>query len=234
MIKLMYCVRRQPRLSPEDFQSHWQEHHVVAFGGPNNPYGRIHVSYPVIAGGLGPGEREPYDGLGVVWLDRPESVEEMMTSPNIGAALADEALFVDAERSGAILATEEVVVEPEGEGRVVLVECLRRSGGAEEFAAAWREHGAARRADWEEGLLQGYVQSHVLNDDGSSLAVLNDSGEDPERWDGIGMTYFDSVVIAKDYVEKRREALDNGGREIDAGNGIALLARRRTLKHLVR
>jgi uncharacterized protein (TIGR02118 family) len=92
MVKLVYCIRRKPGLSREDFLRYW--------AGVHGPIGaripglrRLVHSYALPA----PGDSRPrdFDGMAELWFDDLDAVAEARRSPEWAASTADESNFVD-------------------------------------------------------------------------------------------------------------------------------------------
>jgi hypothetical protein len=173
MIKLIYCLRRLPHLSLEEFQAHWLEHHSQ-FGRRAKGI-RRYVQYHTLANDpireamlqAGVSSVEPYDGVAIAWWDDLDALRTDMTeSPDIAAALEDENLFIDHNQSVAFLTREQVIVEPEGTVPYVLIECLRRNPDIDrkEYQKRWLHHAHIGRQARAMGLLMGYIQNHTLLD----------------------------------------------------------------------
>ena len=119
-MKIVYCLRRRPDISPEAFRHHWFEVH-----GPlvrsHQPVLRIvrYIQVHTEAGALTEklrafrGTAEPYDGVAEIWYESREALETLGRDPAARAAsrllLEDERRFVDFARS-VILAGEEQVL----------------------------------------------------------------------------------------------------------------------------
>lgn len=104
MIKAIYLIRRKPGLSSEDFHRYWREvHGAIAARIPGlRRYVQCH--------GVSVGEGEsPYDGAAEAWFDDLEAVRRAVASPEYAAARADEARFIDLQRT-ALIFTEEVPI----------------------------------------------------------------------------------------------------------------------------
>jgi hypothetical protein len=89
MVKVIYCIRRKPGMSQEEFHRYWREVH-----------GPIAKKIP----GL---RRYVHE----VWLDDIASLERLLGSPEYAAARADEANFIDLDRA-VFMVTEEHAVIP--------------------------------------------------------------------------------------------------------------------------
>ncbi|MBI3951665.1 MAG: EthD domain-containing protein [Acidobacteria bacterium] len=247
MIKMIYCLRRLPHLSLEEFQAHWLEHHSQF--GPRLKHARRYVQYHTLtndpiqeamaqaaASGV-----EPFDGFAVSWWDSLDGFKtEMEKSDVVAAALEDEKFFIDHKRSVACLTQEQVIVEPEGAVPYVLVECLRRRSELNRaaFQKAWLKHSEIGRRAHAQGGLQGYIQNHtLLEGDTIGLEGLEALGTAPETWDGVATAYFDSVAKFKALVASplaAEEAFEDERTFIDHKRSVNVLSRRHVFKDIVR
>ena len=122
MIKLVYCIRRNPDKTPEEFHRYWLETHgplvrsVAADIGAAR-YVQSHTAEPelnaLLANSRGSGE--PYDGITEVWWN---SVEEMAASMSTPAGqdaqrrlVDDEATFIDFANSTVFMTEEHTIFE---------------------------------------------------------------------------------------------------------------------------
>jgi len=116
MVKLVYCCRRRPELSLEDFQKRWFEVHgpLVRKLREQLPSMKRYVQSHLIAGEESETLRasrkaaEPYDGITEVWFDRLEDLGPS-TDAAVKASIAlleDEAEFLDLPRC-AVFVTQE-------------------------------------------------------------------------------------------------------------------------------
>jgi hypothetical protein len=116
MLKLVFCLRRRPELTPEEFRQLWSDHGRLAISLRQNlPQIKRYVQSHTIdtprneaLSSLRGGTIEPYDGITEAWIDdlgstglTPEQAEATMRQ-----LLADEARFLDHPRC-AIFLTEE-------------------------------------------------------------------------------------------------------------------------------
>jgi EthD domain len=247
MIKLLYCLRRRPELTLQEFQQHWAGHHS-RFGRASRQVLR-YVQYHALLddpirqalpqAGAGEEHPAPYDGMAAAWFQSPEALAQSMTSPDVAAALEDEKLFIDHSRSSAVLCDEHVIVEPEGEGPIVLVECLARRPDIDRrfFSERWLAHGHIGRKANELGLLQGYIQNHALPEDDARVHELEQLGTAEQGWDGIVTAYFHSVAVAKALFANplaSEESFEDEKQFIDHSKGQYMLARRHVVKDFVR
>ena len=122
MIKLVYCVRRLPRLSREEFQRYWRETHgpLVRTHAQTmriRRYIQVHTLDNPVNDILreSRGTLEPYDGVAELWWDSVEDMAVATATPEGQRAaqelLDDERRFIDLERSALWLAEEHGVVE---------------------------------------------------------------------------------------------------------------------------
>lgn len=107
MLKFVYCVHRQPRLSPEEFQRYWLENHgplVRSFATALKArrYIQSHtLDNPMLnqAAQQPRGTKAPYDGITEIWWDSIEDLAAALKTPEgqkANQTLAeDEARFCD-------------------------------------------------------------------------------------------------------------------------------------------
>jgi uncharacterized protein (TIGR02118 family) len=123
MLKLVYCVRRLPTMSPEEFRDYWLNNHgpLVKKHAPalrmkryvqshwlDNPELQASASVPR-------GIPNSYDGLTEVWWDSLEDMVAAAQSPEGQEAnrilAEDEARFVDCANSAIFISTEHTIFE---------------------------------------------------------------------------------------------------------------------------
>jgi len=116
MVKLVFCCRRRPELSPEQFRRTWLDRHgsLVRSLRTALPMMRRYVQSHTLEGPANEairasrGSREPYDGITEVWFD---SLEAMAGSSEATLAagkrlLEDERTFIDLANSSVFLTEE--------------------------------------------------------------------------------------------------------------------------------
>jgi uncharacterized protein (TIGR02118 family) len=121
MIKLVFCVRRLPSLSREEFQRYWREEHAALMKKHAASLGlRRYVQshtiedprFTVVAESRGSAGLE-FDGITEVWWDSKDALLASLATKAARAAgrelLADEARFIDMPNSP-IFVTEEIEV----------------------------------------------------------------------------------------------------------------------------
>lgn len=88
MIKFVYCVRRRPELSVEDFRKYWLEKHGPLVRSYANAlrakrYVQSHtLASPLNAAAQQPrGTKPPYDGITEVWWDSAEDLAKALSTP---------------------------------------------------------------------------------------------------------------------------------------------------------
>ena len=77
MLKLIYCLRRKPDLSVEEFQRYWREVHVPLVAERAELLGvkryiQAHTAMPEVIPALqqrNGGSPEPYDGVAEIWVE---------------------------------------------------------------------------------------------------------------------------------------------------------------------
>jgi uncharacterized protein (TIGR02118 family) len=115
MVKLVFCCRRKPEASVEDFQRYWLERHGPlvkslrdAFPGMRR-YVQSHTMATPVNDALrtSRGADEPFDGITEVWFDDVESLGTTVGAIEAGRRLLeDERTFLDLGRSSLFLTTE--------------------------------------------------------------------------------------------------------------------------------
>ena len=121
MVKLVYCLRRLSRLSREEFQRYWFDHHAPLVRSHQaalriRRYVQVHTFDSPVADALaaGRGNVEPYDGVAELWWDSTEDLQAALESPAGGRAgaelLEDEKKFIDVANSPLLLAQERPVI----------------------------------------------------------------------------------------------------------------------------
>ena len=120
-VKLVFCVKRLPHLSREDFQKYWRERHgaLVREAAPAlaiRRYVQTHTAATPLNERLraGRGAPEEYDGVAELWFDSIEALAAAGGTPEGRAAgkrlLDDERRFIDLARSPLWLAEEHEVI----------------------------------------------------------------------------------------------------------------------------
>lgn len=124
MVKLVFCVRRLSRLSPEEFQDYWLNTHAPLVRSHAKTLGiRRYLQTHTDIGNPGlqqamaasRGAPEEYDGVAELWWDSVESFAASAGTPEGRAAsrelLEDERRFIDHSRSPLWIAAEHTIVE---------------------------------------------------------------------------------------------------------------------------
>jgi uncharacterized protein (TIGR02118 family) len=124
MIKVVYCLRRNPRLTREEFQKHWRTIHAPMV----RKYARVlgikrymqmHTGDPAFNEGVRGvrGGPEPYDGIAELWWNSAEEMAACAASPEGQKAarecLEDEKLFIDHASSPVSIGEENWVIARE-------------------------------------------------------------------------------------------------------------------------
>ena len=122
MVKLTFCLRRQPGVTRDEFQAYWRETHgpLVADRAAALGVRRYVQVHTVDADGLharfqarNGGSPEPYDGVAELWFDSLESIVSRSDDAARAAGqqlLADERNFIDLANSPMWIGEEHVVV----------------------------------------------------------------------------------------------------------------------------
>jgi uncharacterized protein (TIGR02118 family) len=103
VVKLVYCIRRKPGLTREEFVRYWVEIHGP-IGGRIPGLRKLVQSHALPV----PGDHRPadFDGMAELWFDDLAAVLAARQSPEWEAATADEANFVDPTRSAYFVSEE--------------------------------------------------------------------------------------------------------------------------------
>ena len=122
MIKIVFCLRRLPALSPQAFSQYWLEKHapLVRSLARDLRIQRYVQSHTFIDDRLTPFaqarslEPEPYDGVAELWWRSVDDILAAAQTPEGLAAgqalLADERTFIDLPRSPLFFASEHEIV----------------------------------------------------------------------------------------------------------------------------
>jgi uncharacterized protein (TIGR02118 family) len=103
MVKLVYCIRRKPEFTREEFIRYWGEVHGP-IGARIPGVRKLVQSYTVpVSGDVRPPD---FDGMAELWFDDASALLRARQSPEWQASTADEAQFVDPARF-AYFVTEE-------------------------------------------------------------------------------------------------------------------------------
>jgi hypothetical protein len=236
MIRLIYALRRSRDLPLNEFHEHWRQHHVGAYGLPIPEIRRL-VQYAAVENQLqaraeGP---EPLDGIASAWADDLPTLSRV-TASAMESATEDERKFIDHDRSRAAVCEDHVLAEPYGPAPIVLFECVQRREGSSlaEFSEAWLEHGARIREQYDQGLLSGYIQSHVVADPQGGTDSIDVLGPKIEPWDGFGAAYFQSLVLARRYLDATDGLPSADAACVATDLTVSMLSRRDPIRSLVR
>jgi uncharacterized protein (TIGR02118 family) len=121
MTKLVFCLRRLPHLSAEEFQRYWYDRHAPLVRSHAatlriRRYVQTHtLAHPLNdALAASRGGPEAFDGVAELWWDSAEDLAAASATPEGRAAsealLADERRFIDLARSPLFVATERPIV----------------------------------------------------------------------------------------------------------------------------
>ena len=121
MIKLVFCLRRLPRLTREEFQRYWREthaplvrRHAGALG--IRRYVQVHTLDDPLQDALraSRGGPQAYDGVAELWWESRDALQAGTRDPAGQAAalelLEDERRFIDLARSPLFVAEEKPVL----------------------------------------------------------------------------------------------------------------------------
>lgn len=129
MVKIMFCLRRRPHLTPEAFQDYWLTRHAPLVLARARRLGirryvQSHTLTDPRLGGLAHDRAftgEPFDGVAELWLDsasvlypRSDASEAAMQAGR--DLLADEANFIDLPNSPIFVVEEHEILSAEQAG----------------------------------------------------------------------------------------------------------------------
>ena len=117
---LIFCLRRLPHLSREEFQRYWREHHAplvrthAATLGIRR-YVQAHTIDPAMSQAIAAARNapDPFDGVAELWFDWDVLTANAGTPAAIEAGrqlLEDERRFIDLPRSPIFFAEDNVVI----------------------------------------------------------------------------------------------------------------------------
>jgi uncharacterized protein (TIGR02118 family) len=121
LIKLVFCLRRRPELTLEEFQHYWRENHAPLVRKHAEllrikRYVQVHTQDHPLNEAMRqtrPGP-PPYDGVAELWWDSIEDLAAGAATPEATEArrelLEDEKKFIDLTQSPIWIAEENVVV----------------------------------------------------------------------------------------------------------------------------
>ena len=121
MVHLIFCLRRLPHLSREEFQRYWREQHAplvqkhAAVLGIKR-YVQAHTIDPAGTQGIAAarGAPDPFDGVAEIWfdLDHLRSVVQREDAAEAGRQLLeDERRFIDLVNSPIFITEDNVVID---------------------------------------------------------------------------------------------------------------------------
>jgi uncharacterized protein (TIGR02118 family) len=117
VVKLIFCLRRRPELSREEFQRYWRENHAgLVREHAETLRMRRYVQAHTISSATGDalrasrGAPDPFDGVAELWWDEVADIDEAAATRDgrtaARALLEDERRFIDLDRSPVWLAHE--------------------------------------------------------------------------------------------------------------------------------
>ena len=120
MLRLIYCLRRKPGLSVEEFQRYWREVHAPLVLDRAKLLGveryiQAHTGMPEVNAALqgrNGGSPEPFDGVAELWFETLDAMASEDPAVQQAAAdlLNDEQNFIDLPNSPLWIAQDNVVI----------------------------------------------------------------------------------------------------------------------------
>ena len=121
MIKLVYCLRRKPGMSVDEFQRYWRDVHAPLVRSHQDTLGilryvQMHTDHgkvtEVLTGSRG--APEPFDGVAELWYESGEALADRGKDPAARAAgkelFEDEQQFIDHATSPIWIGEENEVI----------------------------------------------------------------------------------------------------------------------------
>ena len=120
MVHLIFCLRRLPNLSREEFQRYWRERHAplvkahaAALG--IHRYVQAHTIDPAMSSAIAAARNapDPFDGVAELWFDLESLTQRQGTPAAMEAGrllLEDERRFIDLANSPIFLAEDHEVI----------------------------------------------------------------------------------------------------------------------------
>jgi uncharacterized protein (TIGR02118 family) len=107
VIKLVYCISKKPGLSDAEFSQYWETIHGP-IGARIPGLRRLVQSHRVTV----PGDAKPadFDGMAELWFDDLAALLAARASPEWQASTADEAHFIDPQRTAYFVSEEHPIV----------------------------------------------------------------------------------------------------------------------------
>ncbi|MCC7364127.1 MAG: EthD domain-containing protein [Dehalococcoidia bacterium] len=120
MVKLVFCLRRRPELTREEFQRYWYDNHAPLVKSVQDVLGiRRYVQVHTLETGLNAaiqasrGGPEGYDGVAELWYDSLDAIGGNRSEEARAAAqllLEDERKFIDLANSPLWFAEEKPII----------------------------------------------------------------------------------------------------------------------------
>lgn len=105
MHHVVFLVKRNPSMTPEEFAAYWIEDHTPLTA--KVPGLRSYRCYPA----TGPQDTTPpFDGIAVLTFDDEAAYRAALAGPEFTAALADAPTFQDTDATTSFFATEHLIV----------------------------------------------------------------------------------------------------------------------------
>ena len=112
MVKLVFCCRRRPETSREEFQRYWLERHgpLVRSLRQALPQMRRYVQSHTRASAYERGRTPAWDGVAITWFDDTDAMRASAATPQYALVRADEPRFIAPGALPVLITTEHVIV----------------------------------------------------------------------------------------------------------------------------
>lgn len=185
--KRAYLVRRNPGLPAEAFPARWRQHSELGGTFPEIRARHRKLNYCLVdhAAGALIGADTTYDGIGMLWLSRPDLHNAPIADRTaIPTMQADELKVFHQHAFASSVMLDEHVLGEDGTPSVALLTFVRRAAGMTraDFAAAWMPAGATVAA-----AMPATVRRHARG-----TVVLEPTAD----FDGLAELWFDTTEDA--------------------------------------
>lgn len=107
MVKVVYCFRKAPHLSMDEFSEYWEKVHGPI--GARIP-GLRRLVQSVAVRDRTQSARSDFDGMAELWFDDLNALAAARSSPEWRASTADEAKFIDHRHTAFMISAERTII----------------------------------------------------------------------------------------------------------------------------
>ena len=225
--RLVFLLRRQPRLTREQFQDYWWDHHRLLVAARAEVLGIRQYQQVHTVQDLGPEGIDSFDGVAELWFDGPAPTGTREQIALAGRELLDdEQTFIDLARSPIFLGVEHHLQSGPREGLRLTGAVMRQASTTrQQFQEYWLgHHGPAALARPDAFGIGEYFQVHApLDADTHPLAVSRGAPPTPE---GIAEAWLQPATLPADEADRVRGALrEQDAPYFDYANTVRVMGR---------